>query len=633
MLQDIRNNMKGMVAGVVVTLMIIPLITFGINSILQSSAPDPAVATVNGDDISQGELQREISLQKARLQAQFGDSLPESFISDEKLRMPALEALIAQRLWLQAAKRGDVAVSEQRFDRMLMETPEFQQDGKFSTDLFRYRAANMGYTATGFRQFLMQDVITNQLARGLAESSFVTGAELERTVALQRQARDFYYLTIPIAPIEESVEISDDQVQTYYDEHTDNYSKPEQVVVNYVELALSDIAAGIDIPEEQLRENYEQEIASFEAKPERSAAHILIEPKDDGSEQALLTEIQDRLAAGEDFAELAKEYSDDLGSKSSGGELGYTSGDTFPEAFETALANLAVGEVSKPVKTDAGYHLIKLLDIRNEKPRSFEEEKDRITRALKQDKAKDLFFDQRQQLEDMTYSADDLQDAAAALDLTVKTSEPFGREGGLGIAANPKVVDAAFGDDVLQEGHNSLPIELDSDHVMILHLKEHLPQRTLELAEVKDSIVSQLKREEAEKQLRQLGKTLQQSVRDGKSVEEIANENNYEWQVSLKTQRTEPKVRRELLEHVFSLEKPAEGQPVVSGMVNNNGNYMLVQLTQVQDGDYAALADSERRSLQQRLADIDGRGDYAAVAANLRENADVEINIDLDQED
>ncbi|MEX1033399.1 MAG: SurA N-terminal domain-containing protein [Cellvibrionaceae bacterium] len=622
MLQSLRDNLKGTAAVIVVGLMVVPLVLFGVDSIFVDSGPDREVVEVDGEAITETELQRAILLRQGQMRAQFGDDLPAQFTSAENLREPVLDSLIKRRLLARAARKGGMTVSDQHINELLVTAPEFQIEGRFDPDLFRQRVYNVGYSPITYRQRLAEDLILNQKVSGLTESGFITEGELESTAALSLQERDFYYLTVPLAPLEAEIDVEEEVARAYYEDHKDEYRNPEQVSIEYLEVRLDEIAARIDIPEQQLRDQYEQEVAAFNSEIERHAAHILIEPRNDGSEQALLQEIRERLAAGENFTDLAEEYSEDFGTRSIGGELGFTTGDTFPAPFEEALANLETGEVSEPVRTDAGFHLIKLLDIRGAEPPTFEQDRNRIATILKNAEAQNRFVELIQDLEDETYTSQDLAESAEILGLQRRVSGPFSRSGGFGIASNPTVVDAAFSEDVLIEGNTSELLELGPDHAMVLRVTNHEEPRNLSFEEVKTEVERTLKREMAVERVTEIGKQLEAEVAAGKTIEEVAKANDYQWQVSLNTQRTEPQVRRDILTRVFALPRPAD-EALVSGFTTNTGDYVVVNLTEVTDGDYHGMSESEKANLRQRLAGMASDSAYAAYEAQLEESAKI----------
>lgn len=623
MLQSLRENLKGTVAVIIVALMVVPLVLFGVDSLFINRGSAQEIVEVEGQTITEPELQRAIYFRQSQMRAQFGDNLPEQFISAEALREPVLESMIKRQVLIQKVKDGGLTTPIRRVNRSIASAPEFQTDGQFDPELYRQLIMNVGYTPSSYRQRLAEDMMLEQHILGVSTSGFVTADELQKIAALSQQERDFYYLTVPLAPLQADIQVDEERAQAYYEEHKSEYQNPEQVAIEYLEVDMDKIADSIDIPEAQLREQYAQEVAAFEADVERHAAHILIEPREDGSEQAVLKEIQDRLAAGEDFAALAEEYSEDFGSKNMGGDLGYSTGEAFPEEFEEALAQLKEGQVSAPVKTDAGYHIIKLLDVQGEEPPTFEEDRNRIAKALKQAEAEDRFVELTQAMADVTYTSNDLKEAGDIIGVERQVAGPFSRSGGLGIASDPKVVEAAFSDDVLKEGHTSQVLELGQNRALVLRVTNHEEPRTLSFEEVKTEVEKALKRQMAAEKLEEVGQQLQSAVAGGKTVEEVAKANGYEWQVSLDTQRTVSKIDRETMRHVFALPRPGETS-VVSGFTKSNGDYVVVNLTQVTDGDWQAMSEEEKTALRKRLSGMAGNTSYSAYEAQLQEDAEIE---------
>ena len=624
MLQSLRDNMKGTLGAIVIGFIAVTLLlSFGIGVLAPSPTSGPEVATVNGEPITDFDLQRAIASRQNQLKQQFGDSLPESFFSAESLREPVLESLINTEVMNQTAKDAGMAVSDRQVAQIIRDIPQFQVDGKFNQDVYTQLVRQNGYTAIGYQQQLKEDVVLSQLSNGIAATGFVTQKQLQQTTKLSQQKRDFYYLTVPLATVITDIEVTDEQAMAHYEENKNNYQNPEQVTIEYLEIQKSDIADGIQITEDELKQQYDQEVSAFNADIERHAAHILIEPKDDGSDQEKIKEVEEKLAAGEDFATLAEEYSEDFGSSESGGDLGYTTGDVFPPAFEQALAGLAVGEVSAPVKTDAGFHIIKLLDIRGDTPPTFEEDKGRIERALKNSLAEEEFLVQSQELEDLSYNASKLSEVAEKMGLQVKTAGPFSRSGGFGIAAQPDVVAEAFSDSVLLDGITSPLINIGDGHVVVLRKTNYEPSRVLTFEEVKAQVVEEVKQNIARDRVKDIGSELQAEIAAGKSVEETAKARNYEWNVSLATQRTNPQVRRELLNYVFSLAKPGDA-PIVSGVSAGNGDYFVVSLFKVADGNFDELETAEKRNLNQRLAGMSGESDLAAFTQFAQTQAKIE---------
>ena len=275
---------------------------------------------------------------------------------------------------------------------LILQTPEFQVDGKFNADRFDQVIRQMNYSRMQFRQMLGQEMLIGQLRAGLAGTGFVTDNELQSFARLEKQPRDFATLAIKADASKSSV--SEDEVKAFYEGHKSEFMTPEQVVVEYVELKKSSFFDQVKVKQEDLEALYQKEIANL--SEQRDAAHILIEVNDKvGDEQAKakIDEIKARLAKGEDFAALAKEFSQDIGSAATGGALGYAGRGVYDPAFEEALYALKQGEVSAPVKTPYGYHLIKLLGVQAPEVPSLESLKPKLEDELKKQMVEQRFVE------------------------------------------------------------------------------------------------------------------------------------------------------------------------------------------------------------------------------------------------
>lgn len=622
MLQSFRDNLKGTVATILVGLMIIPFALFGVDSLFLQSGSANEAAKVNGEVISEAELRQAIYLQKQQLLSRFGENAPAEFLTDERLRQPVLDQLIQRRLVSQQAKAGGMAISDQVLDELILGAEQFQQDGKFDMQRYSQMLRSMGYTPAGYKRLLEQDMLLTQFASGFTGSDFATSAELEYVASLAQQSRSFYYLTLPLAGSENGIEVSDEELQQYYQDNQGDFIAPEQVAVEYLDISPVDLVKDLEFSEQDLRQQYAQDVANFEANTERRAAHILLESTEEG--RALAKQLLQRLSNGEDFAALAQEFSEDFSSSDSGGDLGFSSGDIFAESFESALAALKVGEISPVVETEDGLHIIKLLEEHGAEAPSFEQERDRIAATLKAAEAENAFVEMLNKLGDLTYNAENLAEAASELGIEAHTSGLFSRSGGDGVFANPQVLEAAFSEEVLRDGSTSDVIELGEARVVVLRLIQHVPSHTKEFDVVKADIQSLLKREKAKQALAQRGQTLIAKVTAGEEVEAVAKAEGLEWQVGLDTKRTDPKVNREVLAHVFAQPRPEE-KPAVSGLHLANGDFVVVSLTKVTDGNLGTLAAAQQSSLARSLAGAAGGVSYAAYQALLTEQSDIEI--------
>ena len=623
MLQNIRDNSQGWIAKTIIGVIVVLMALTGFDAIIRATHHENVAAKVNGDDISIPELQQAQEMQRRQLQQRLGKDFDASTLDDKLLKDAALKGLIERKLLLQAAQNDKFAFTQQQVDQLILQTPEFLVDGKFNADKFDQALRQNGYTRMQFRQMLEQEMLIGQLRAGIAGSGFVTDNELQAFARLEKQTRDFATLTFKADPSKAKVEDAD--IKTYYDAHKAEFMSPDQVVIDYIELKKSSFFNQVVAKDEDLQAQYQKEIAGL--SEQRDAAHILVEvnaKQTDAQAKAKIEEIKARLAKGEDFAKLAKEESNDVGSANNGGDLGYAGRGVYDPAFEDALYGLkAKGDVSEPVRTQYGWHLIKLLGVQAPEVPSFASLKPKLEQDLKSQLVEQRFVDATKQLESSAYEASDLAQPAQELGLKVETSKPFGREGGEGVAANRQVVQAAFSTEVLEDGANSGAIELDPDTVVVLRVKEHHKPQQQTLEEVTASIREVLQRQHAADAAKAQGEALLAGLRDGKTPLAQA-QNGQTWKVVEAASRGQDGVDPLLLQEVFRMARPAKaGQPTFAGVTLGNGDYVLVRLNGVSEPS-ATLSDQEKAMYRQFLASRSGQEDFSAFRRQLQDLAKVE---------
>ena len=621
MLQNIRDNSQGWIAKTIIGLIIVLMALTGFDAIFQAASHSQDAAKVNGDEITLNELSQATEMQRRQLMQQLGKDFDPALLDDKMLRESALKGLIDRKLLLQGAHDAKFAFSEGALDQVMLQTPEFQVDGKFSAERFDQVIRQMGYGRLQFREMLAQEMLIGQLRAGLAGSSFVTDAQVAAFARLEKQTRDFASLTFKADP--SLAKVSDDEIKAHYDEHAKEFMSPDQVVIDYVELKKSSFFDQVSVSDEDLQAAYEKEIANL--SEQRRAGHILIEVTDkvdDAQAKAKIEEIQARLNKGEDFAALAKEASQDPGSASNGGDLGFAGNGVYDAAFETALNGLTKGQVSAPVRTTYGWHLIKLEDVQAPDVPTFASLKAKLTSDLKTQEVEQRFVTATKQLEDSAFEASDLAQPAQELGLKVQTSEPFGKEGGSqGVTASRAVVQAAFSAEVLEEGSNSAALELDPETMVVVRVKEHRKPEQLPLEVVSAPIKAQLAKQHAAADVKAKGEALIADLRDGK-VPLAGSQNGQPWRVVEAVSRGQEGVDPVELQALFRMAKPtSKDKPEFGSVSLNDGSFVVLRL----DGVNEAAAPSEEEKTQYRrfLASRIGQQDFAAYRKLLETKADI----------
>ena len=615
MLDNFRNNMRGI--ATVIVIFIGGIFAFsGTGSLFLSGAGAETELVVNDEQVSALRIQQAISVEKRRILSE-NEGLDPSLVDDELIRPGVLQQMIGRKVIAQSAAEQAMSISTKTVSKLLVDTPSFQTDGRFDQDVFQYAIRQQGYTSATFIDMIKEDLLIQQVLQGVAITNFVTEIELAALAGLTEQMRDYYYLTLPIAPIMYAVELSEEQVSAYYELNKEQYQTDDQVVIDYIELNAAQLTEGESVSPEQIQARFDQEAESADTAVSRQAAHILLaEPSAE-----LLAEIQSKLDAGDDFAALATEYSEDFGAAETGGDLGYTTGDMFPEPFEAALAQLEVGQVSTAVETDAGTHFIKLLDTQEQ---TFElaAESARIERELLTELTANALIEKLEMLKELSFNAESLAVVAEDLELTAQTSSAFSRTGGEGVASYPAVVKAAFSSEVVDDKYASEVLELGNDRYMVIKLNKSIPARQKELAEVRDTVTRTLKATIAQQAIAQQGAALVASVEAGESVETVAKANALDWQVALDVKRNGGGVNPEILNAVFQMQSPAD-TAVTEGFYMRNGDYVVASLIEVTQGDVTKLSSQQKVSLTYATSSINSSREIQAYQSSLVSGADI----------
>lgn len=623
MLQSIRNNVQGLTAKIILGVLVVPFALFGIESLVGNNGA-VEVATVNGEKIREPELAQAISIQKRQLLARLGDDATPEMLDDATLRGPTLDGLITQHLLKQSAEALKLGLAEHAVDQTILSIPAFQENGQFSPQRYEMLLNNQGYTPAYFKQLMHRELLINQLHTAFVGSDFVTPAELKAVAGLLQQQRSFRYATLPAAGRAEKVVVTDDDVQAYYTEHTKEFLSEERIKLDYIELRASDYYKPVD--DAMVKGEFEREMEAFTPRVERHAAHILVEvskDRDDAQAQALIASIAQKLQAGEPFDQLAAQYSDDIGSKGNGGDLGVSTGDAFPPQFEAALGELAVGQVSKPIKSESGYHLIKLLDQQTSERPTFEQRKDDIARRLQQGDAQPELTRNVERLRDLVFNSDGLTGPAQQIKAVLHTSDWIDRKTTDPLLGNPKVLAAAFGQEVLKDGNNSDVLELAPDHFIVLRVKEHVEAAPKPIDEVRGAIVSAIKQQRVNAELAAEAQKLVDQVRAGGDFAKVAGESGLIVKTVDKATRNNTAISAELLRAAFSLPKVAKDSLPIDSLPLGSGDVAVLQLQEVIDGAPDSLNPGQRDALVAQLQQDFGKAGFAAFMEDLRAKADI----------
>jgi peptidyl-prolyl cis-trans isomerase D len=629
MLQNIRDKAQGWIAYGIVILISIPFALWGIQEYLGIGS-EPVVAKVNGTEITERALDNQFQSFRQQLRAQLGSAYRPELFNDDRMRLEVLNRMVRDELIEQASNDMGLRVSGIEVQTALIGMEPFQKDGHFDQATFERAVRLQGLTPAGFMERIRKLLLSQQLAQAVGVSTFVTQHEEQEAQRLMNQQREFSYFTIPVADYRLETPVADDKIEAYYQAHQADFAVPERVKLRYIHLDATIAGGTIEVSTEALKNYYNDHQEKFGLPEQRKASHILIQVAQDADDAAVaeaksrIEALSERLAQGEDFAELAKANSQDPGSASNGGDLGYFGKGVMDPAFEKAVFELEPGQVSEPVRSSFGFHLIKLVDIKSGHVKPFEEAKAEVERAYRKDEGERLYFEMAERLADLAYEdPGSLEPAANELGLTIQHSDWVTREQGEGILSSPKVLGAAFSEDVLVGHNNSELIELDTESSVVLRVEEHEEASTRPLDEVRDQIVEQLRLESAEAQAQAEADKRKQEIEGGAPIQQVAGELSIAGPLTMK--RTDRSVAQELLNAVFTAPKPTEGGSVVDSAKLANGDVAVYVLQSVSEGD--AAEEGAGKMLVQSLSRDLERSLYDHLVADLKSRADIEILI------
>ena len=624
MLQQIRDKTQGWFTKILMGLLIAVFALWGVDTLVGNIVNNQPKLTVNGDEIPVTEIDRLTQRKTQEMIAQMGKDPDLSQLNEALFRESAVNELIQRKLIEQSANENGMAVSQVSIDRRIASNPDFQVNGKYDSKQAAVAIQSAGYTPAGYRALLAQEVRLNQQLAAYTATGIATTEQLNRLAKLVHQKRSVKYLVVEAARFMDSVTVSDQDIQSYYQSHQSNFQQEEQVSFEYIELDKNKMMEAVTVSDQQLQAAYNEEVANYKAQTERRASHILL-PATTEAELATARktaqEIKAKLDAGGDFAKLAEQYSQDTDSAKKGGDVGFTTGNSFVENFENALKALSLNQVSDPVQTEFGIHLIKLTEVKETKVEPFEARKNVLLTDLKKKAADEEFKKKVDELKTLAFESPDLNEPAAKLQLTKQTMGLFSRNSGTGVAESEAVKAAAFSNEVKEQGLNSEVISVNSDHSIVLHVLEHQPAQIRPLDLVKGEVEGLLRQQKATEQARLMGESFVAGSRTGDNIDGLLSAQKLVWETLENIERSEARLNPEISDRLFAMPRPTEGKPSVLGFTLGTGDYAVVQLLAVTEGNPADLKEGELQNMRNFISQQGGAHDLTAFVKSLEARA------------
>ena len=629
MLETIRNRAQGLVVGVLVGFICVTFALWGVQEYLNAGS-DPVVARVAGKDIPASEFYRYYS-QIERSAQVMGEGIDPAQFERAEFRDTQLGVFAKSQLLEDLSVTSGMRVSDALIVSNVRSTPIFQQEGQFSAQAYQRALQLLGYSSVEYEDRLRDALAVSEFRFGVGGSPLVAEAEARRLAALASETRSLGYVVIRRQQFEEGVALDDAEIETFFNEHQADYRAPEKVDVAYLEITVAGLMQAIEVDEVEIADYYETQRETFVQEERRNVNHILVQVAQDAPEadneaaRSKLAELAERAREGEPFEDLAREYSEDLASQAEGGETGAFPRGVMEPAFEEAAFGLAeVGDISQPVRTKFGWHLMRLKEIEPEVVKPLDEVRDEIARTLAREIAEEEFFAMAERVDAPVFeNPETLQVAADELGISVKTTGFKSRDELLALFA-PITVEAVFSEDVLEAGLNSLPIDDRDDRIVVVRVSAHEAERPQTLDEVRALVVARLMRENTTKAAQTLGEALIQQMQEGVPAETAAEQAGLNWTEVEDADRRSTDVTRAVLREAFGL-RPAEQGSRYAGMTLGSGDYAVIALHAVTRIDPAEVKDSEWKPIEQNLAVMRGNAAWEWVQAELEASHPIEV--------
>ena len=628
MLQTIHDRLKGIFAITILVALGVVFVFWGINFSTDFGGFTRAQGVeVNGREVPVEEIRQDYQEQLSRMEAAFG----EAGVPDEmrtSMQKQVLDQAVRAELIRQRTRKLGFEATDAEVLEAIRQVPAFQVDGRFSPDAYHAALRSINLSPERFEAEQRQYVLARQLDRGLYSSAFALPAELERRVALLEETRTIGWVAVPAREFEPAVSLDDAAVAAYYEANQSRYMTEERAAVDYVELDIDAYAARADVSEEALREFYEENKARYTQVGRRHARHILFAAgNDDAAAEANAKRAYDRAVAGEDFAALARELSEDPGSKDAGGDLGEAERADFVGPFGDAVWSMQPGEIRGPVKTEFGWHVIKLESASPEFTRSFEEVRAELEPEFRRVQVEKAFGDAQEELDTTAFEAQgDINAVASELNLPVKHVERYTRAGSEALGAAPKVTEAVFAAEVIA-GRELRTVEVEPGRVIALGVKAHEPARPKPLEEVRAEVVESARLEAAGKLAAARAGEILAELEKGAAWPAAAAR----WAGEAATQapkpagRQDPGLPAEVRNAAFRAPL-ADGKPRYGVARLANGDTALWIVTAAQKGKVSAKNADEKRAAQDEARDRIAMSDATVYITTLRTNSDIDVN-------
>lgn len=626
MFDFVHNNKKMM--QLMLAVIILPFAFFGIDSYFQAGGSGDAVATVGDYKVSQAEFSMALRERQEMLQRMSGGRVDPAMLDSTELRFSVIDNLVQQRLLMDRAVRAGLVITDRQVQDIVGNVEAFRENGKFSYARYEELLRSQDMTPVIFEQRMRQDLLVDHVTSGYAGSAFVSRAEAAMLQRISDQQREISHFVLSADRFVSQVKLEADAAKKYYDSHQDEFRVPEQVRIEFVSLSADSLLAQMQPAAAEVRKAYDDNLKRFEVKEARQASHILITPDAGGGAdakkkaRAKADELYAQLKKNpKDFAALAKQHSQDPGSATNGGDLGFFERGAMVKPFDDAVFSMKAGEISAPVESEFGYHIIRLAAVRGGKGKTFEEARPEIETELKKQLAARKFGELAEAFSNTLFEqSDSLKAAAELVKAAPQKSGWIARNSAdSSVPGNQKLLQAVFSEDVLKNKRNTEAVEVAPGVLVGARIAEHKPATIQPFDQINGALQKKLTLQQASQLAAQEGRAKLEALKQGKDAQ-VA------WSAPLLAGRGDPKgIPGEVLRQAFKAD--VSKVPAYTGAEVPGGGYTLVRISKVQEATESAK--DKQNTIAQTLRQVAGQAELAAYLASLKQKSEVTIRKDL----
>jgi len=616
MLTKIREKTKGTFAWGILILICVPFALMGLNN-YTDNVKESGVVVVGETEFSQYDVQQAYE--------QFKQQYAEMQVPEAILKQQAIEKLISDELLLQHVMAEKLNVTDATVREFIAALQYFQKEGQFNKKQYESVLGRQGMSPAQFVNRVRKALLMEQFQKGITESSFVSKQEIEQFFKIQNQTRTIEYATVKLNAVKAVP--SEAELNDYYLAHSNDYLTEEKASVEYIKLSLAELMTAITPSDEQIKSYYEENKVLYSEKERRKISHILFaKTKDTTLEQALeKAQAAKARLTKEKFSAIAKALSDDKLTAKVGGDLGLFEVGVMEPGFEKVAENLTLGEVSEPVESAFGYHLITVTELVPAVTKELVVVADDVKKAVQRAEAEITFYELGESLTELSFeNSDNLQVVAETLDLSVQKSALFSRSAGTGIAADIKVRNMAFSESVLQ-GNNGEPVELGDDSLVIVRVLEHKPAETKSLDQVQAGIVVAIQAQKAKDNAQKNAETIKQQLLNGVAFNAAVKGQKLKVKTLNNLERNNSDLPWQVNQAVFKAAKPSSAaDSTIIVVASAEGEQTIVKLLSVTEGSVSGEAEKEKLA-KMNISNALGKADYAAIIDGIRVNTAVSV--------